>query len=74
MTPARARSPGICLLSLPFHTWAVAALAGVSALAVMPPGRPEDAITAYRNRGAGMTGVFLPGEGGAAVFPWLEGR
>jgi hypothetical protein len=44
--PARARSPGICLLLLPFHTWAVAALAGVSALAVMPPGRPEDAITA----------------------------
>jgi hypothetical protein len=46
VTPARARSPGICLLLLPFHTWAVAALAGVSALAVMPPGRPEDAITA----------------------------
>ena len=46
MTPARARSPGICLLSLSFHTWAVAALAGVSAVAVMPPGRPEDAITA----------------------------
>lgn len=44
--PARARSPGICLLSLPFHTWAVVALAGVSALAVMPLGRPEDAITA----------------------------
>ena len=28
----------------------------------------------HRNRGAGMTGVFLPGEGGAVVFPWLEGR
>ena len=28
----------------------------------------------HRNRGAGMTGVFLPGEGGAVVFSWLEGR
>ena len=46
MTPARARSPGIWLLLLPFHTWAVAALASDSALAVMLPGRPEDAVTA----------------------------
>ena len=46
MTSARARSPGICLLLLPVHAGAVAALAGVSALAVMPPGRPEDAGTA----------------------------
>ena len=37
---------GICLLLLPLHAWAVAALAGVSALAVVPPGRPEDGITA----------------------------
>ena len=37
---------GICLLLLPVHAWAVAALAGVSALAVVPPGRPEDGITA----------------------------
>ena len=43
---ARACSPAICLLLLPFHTWAVAVLASVSALAVMPPGRPEDATTA----------------------------
>ena len=47
---ARDPSPGpltrICLLSLSFHAWAVAALAGVSAVAVMPPGRSEDAITA----------------------------
>ena len=47
MTPARARSPGIWLLLLPFHIWAVAALASDSALAaVMLPGRPEDAVTA----------------------------
>ena len=46
VTPARACSPAICLLLLPFHTWAVAVLASVSALAVMPPGRPEDATTA----------------------------
>ena len=46
MTPARVRSPGICLLLLPLHTWVVAARAGVSALAVVPPGLPEDAITA----------------------------
>ena len=46
MTPARARSPAICLLLLPLHAWAVAVLASVSALAVMPPGRPEDATTA----------------------------
>ena len=37
---------GCCLLLLPLHAWAAAVLASVSALAVMPPGRPEDATTA----------------------------
>ena len=46
MTSAQARSPGICLPFLPFHTWAVAVPTGVSALAVTLPGRPEDAIIA----------------------------
>ena len=28
----------------------------------------------HRIRGAGMTGVFLPGKGGVVVFPWQVGR
>jgi uncharacterized membrane protein YccC len=36
----------IYLLFLPFHAWALAALIGVSALAVTLMGRPQDAITA----------------------------
>ena len=36
----------IYLLFLPFHTWALAVLIGVSALTVTLLGRPEDAITA----------------------------
>jgi uncharacterized membrane protein YccC len=36
----------IYLLFLPFHTWALALLIGVSALTVTLLGRPEDAITA----------------------------
>lgn len=36
----------IYLLFLPFHSWALAVLIGVSALVVLPLGRPQDAITA----------------------------
>lgn len=36
----------VYLLFLPFHTWALAVLIGVSALAVTLLGRPQDAITA----------------------------
>jgi uncharacterized membrane protein YgaE (UPF0421/DUF939 family) len=36
----------IYLLFLPFHTWALAVLIGVSALTVTLVGRPEDAMTA----------------------------
>jgi uncharacterized membrane protein YccC len=36
----------IYLLFLPFHTWALAMLIGVSALSVTLIGRPQDAITA----------------------------
>ena len=34
------------LVFLPFHTWALAVLIGLSALAATLIGRPEDAITA----------------------------
>jgi uncharacterized membrane protein YccC len=36
----------VYLLFLPFHTWALAVLIGVSALAVTLLGRPQDAIIA----------------------------
>jgi uncharacterized membrane protein YccC len=36
----------IYLLFLPFHSWALAVLIGVSALVVTLAGRPQDAVTA----------------------------